>query len=45
MSDRTLRFRIGWESYTSWYLVPTIRVGRWWAFVTWLKLDFGVSYW
>lgn len=40
------RFKAHWNrSFTSWYLVPTIRLsavpGYHWCFVTWLKFDIG----
>jgi hypothetical protein len=42
MRGRKWHARAGWEGYTSWYVLPTIRVGRWFVFVTWLKFDAGM---
>lgn len=40
--ESRIRWEWGWGE-TSWFLVPTVRVGRSWVRFTWLKFD--VSVW
>lgn len=47
-----VKIKRGWQGYTSWYLLPTIRMGGWrrgmerggWFIAIWLKYDFGLTW-
>lgn len=38
---RVVKWRWGWVNYTSWQLLPVLRVGSVFAFVGWLKFEVG----